>query len=318
MADIKQVYDFAVKWCDKFRDPKINYIELVDHYMADDCDALGFMMDCGNAFEQLFGKAVHDYEELDKIIDTVTDIKLLGSAIYSRWRYFNHWAYTGEEILEFKNRSWFILALIQLAMLAGENPFIFKGTPQKIRIVSNGIGYGPCPKPTDEVEQHITINSDGRVWFSSYAFGEGFGKYEKSQTKNYKIEKAVADNILNKITAYFSDEYDEIFATDIGSWEMEITNTESKAYKFRGSLCANFEVDGVDLSDLIRDSLELDDLYVFDGRFKPDKVNRITIDYHRVTKIKPQQPINEDTEYVTWDYTEQLIVDRESEIIEHT
>jgi hypothetical protein len=77
VEDLKQVYDFAVKWCDKFRNQKINYIELVDHYMANDCDALGFKMDCGNAFEQLYGKAAHDYEELDKIIDNVTDISLL-------------------------------------------------------------------------------------------------------------------------------------------------------------------------------------------------------------------------------------------------
>lgn len=297
VADMKQVHDFAVKWCDKFRDQKINYIELVDHYMADDCDALGFEMDCGNAFEQLYGLAVHDYEELDRIIDDVEDIYLLGSAIYSRWRYFNHWAYDGAEILEFKNRSWFILALSRLSMLTEENPFIFKGTPKKIRIVSNGIGYGPCPKPEDIVEQHITINSDGRVWFSAYEFGDGFGKYEKSQAKNYKIEKSVAENVLNTVATYFSNEYEEIFATDIGNWEMEIINTEGKVYKFRGSLCANFEVDGVDLSDLIRDSLQIDDLYVFDGRFKPDKVNRITVDYHRVTKIKPKQPINEEVEY---------------------
>ena len=36
MADMKQIYEFAVKWYDKFRDKNINYIELVDHYMADD------------------------------------------------------------------------------------------------------------------------------------------------------------------------------------------------------------------------------------------------------------------------------------------
>ncbi|MDD4378229.1 MAG: hypothetical protein PHH48_08850 [Eubacteriales bacterium] len=63
---MKEVYDFAVKWCDKFRDQKINYMELVDHNMADDCDALGLKMDFGNAFEQLYGKAVNDYEELEK------------------------------------------------------------------------------------------------------------------------------------------------------------------------------------------------------------------------------------------------------------
>ena len=53
----------------------------------------------------------------------MNDIDLLGSAIYSQWRYFNHWAYSGEEILELRNRSWFILELDRLAMLAGENLF---------------------------------------------------------------------------------------------------------------------------------------------------------------------------------------------------
>lgn len=82
-------------------------------------------------------------------------------------------------------------------------------------------------------------------------------------------------------------------------------------------MCAIFEVDGFDLSDLIRDALEIDDLYVFDGSFKPDKINRITVDYHSVTKIKPKQPIIKEASYLTWDYTEQLIIDRRSESIEH-
>ncbi|WP_243108047.1 PD-(D/E)XK nuclease family protein [Clostridium sp. JN-9] len=277
VADMEQVHDFAVKWCNKFQDQKINYIELIDHYMADDCDALGFNMDCGNAFSERYGKAINDYEELDKVIDDVNDIELLGSAIYSKWRYFNHWAYMGEEILEFKNRSWVILALSRLAMLTGKNPFIFEGTPKKISIVSNNISYGPCPEPSDEVGQHITINAEGRVWFSAYTFGGGFGQYEKDRTKNYKIGKEAAGKVLNAVAAYFSQEYDEIFATDIGDWQMELTNTDDETYKFKGSLCADFEVDGTDLSDLIRDSLEMDDLYVFDGNCKSDRVNRITV-----------------------------------------
>ena len=111
VADMKQIHDFAVKWCDKFRDPNSNYIELVDHFIADDCAALGFEMDCGHAFSEKYGQASSNHEILNRIIDDVTDIHLLGSAIYSRWRYFNHWAYDGAEILEPENRAWFILAL---------------------------------------------------------------------------------------------------------------------------------------------------------------------------------------------------------------
>lgn len=123
--------------------------------------------------------------------------------------------------------------------------------------------------------------------------------------------------MLNSISSYFSSEYDELFATDIGDWVMEITNTQGIVYKFRGSLCADFDVNGTDLSDLVREALGMDDLYVFDGNNKPDRVDRITVDYHRVTKIKPKQPVSEGVEYVTWDYSEKLILDRESETLEH-
>ncbi len=99
---------------------------------------------------------------------------------------------------------------------------------------------------------------------------------------------------------------------------MEITNTEGVVYKFRGSLCADFEVDGIDLSDMVRDALGMNDLYVFDGNNKPDRVDRITIDYHRITKIKPKTvPEGATWEYVTWDYTEKLVLDRKNETLEH-
>lgn len=162
MADMKQIHEFAVKWYDKFRDKKTNYIELVDHYMADDCEELGFVMDCGHAFSEKYDKAANDFEALERIIGKITDIPLLGSAIYSRWRYFNHWAYSGEEILELQNRAWFTMALSRLGELAECHMKRFKGTSQKVRIVSNNICYGPSPEPDDEVEQHIIINADGR------------------------------------------------------------------------------------------------------------------------------------------------------------
>ena len=295
MPDMKQIHDFAVKWCDKFRDQNINYIDLVDHFMADDCAALGFEMDCGHSFSEKYGQAANNYEALDRIIDDVTDIPLLGSAIYSQWRYFNHWAYDAAEILEPQNRAWFILSLSRLALLSGENPFIFQGTLKKIRIVSNNICYGPMPDSDDEVEQHLTINDEGRVWFSGYNFGHSGEGYEKARSKIFKIEKVATDRLLCAIAAYFGNEYDEIFATDIGNWEMELTNTEGTVYKFRGSLCADFDYEGIDLSDLVRDTVGMDDLYVFDGNCKPDVINRIALDYHR----------------------EHLIIDRETETLEH-
>ena len=93
------------------------------------------------------------------------------------------------------------------------------------------------------------------VWFSAYNFGSGFDGHEKSRSKIYKIEKDTAARVLNSIAQYFSTEYIEVFATDIGEWEMEITNTDGEVHKYCGSLIADFEVDGVDLSDMVREAL---------------------------------------------------------------
>jgi len=75
-------------------------------------------MDCGHAFVEAYGDAFNDFETLKKVIDNVMDVYLLGSAIYSKWRYYNHWAYSGNEILEPENRAWFVLALERLSKLA--------------------------------------------------------------------------------------------------------------------------------------------------------------------------------------------------------
>ena len=86
----------------------------------------------------------------------------------------------------------------------------------------------------------------------------------------------------------------------------------------RKQLFPDFETDGTDRSDMARDALGMDDLSVFDGNNEPDRVDRVTVDYHRITRIKPKAvPEGAAWEYVTWDHTEKLVLDRESETLEH-
>lgn len=58
--------------------------------------------------------------------------------------------------------------------------------------------------------------------------------------------------------------------------------------------------------------------YAFDRNRKPDVINRITLDYHRVTRMRPEcKPEDAEWKCVTWNYTERLIIDRETESLEH-
>ena len=268
MDEIKQIHNFAVKWADKFSDKTINFSELFERNMADDCAELGFEMDCGHTFFEKYGNAAYDHEALEKVIDDIEDIPLLGSAIYSRWRYFNHWAYTGAEISEANNRIWFLLALIRLAVLTGGSPFGFQGTLKKVCIISNNICYGSPPEPYDEVEQHIIINAEGQVWFSGYNFGNVSGEYEEARNNNFSITKESAEKLMIAISHFFSNQYIKIYETDVGYWILEMTNTEDVTYKFRGSLYADIVWNGIDLSNLVRDTVGMNDLYVFDGNCK--------------------------------------------------
>lgn len=66
---------------------------------------------------------------------------------------------------------------------------------------------------------------------------------------------------------------------------------------------------------MVRESLGMPGLFIFDGNEKPDVINRIEVFYHRHTKIEAK--ISEKMEYAIWDYTESLKLDRSTETIEH-
>ena len=40
---------------------------------------------------------------------------------------------------------------------------------------------------------------------------------------------------------YFGNEYDIDFVTDVGSWDLVLTNTEGKNYKMTGPLCHDLQ-----------------------------------------------------------------------------
>lgn len=136
---------------------------------------------------------------------------------------------------------------------------------QKIKIVSNNISYGLPPDQEDEVEQRMTINAKGQVWFSSYKYGDGFEAYKLGRKSYRKISKEKAKQILSLIEGFINSDHGELFAADIGDWKMTVTESENKTYEFNGSLCGGVELNGINISNLIRRSIPLQGLFAFDG-----------------------------------------------------
>lgn len=311
----EQIHAFANHYFDIFRDPKASNFQ-VEEGFAEKCFALGFEMDSGNSFCEKYPKAFNDYSELDKIIEEIDDPQFLGTAIFSQWRYITHWSYCSHPLDE-QYRPWFITAFGRLVTITSENnspPYVFHGNVKKVKIHSNNMGYGFLPREGTEVEQHLTITDDGRVWITRYAISEdlNFAKLTKTEQRQFKISSDKAKFLLDKYTKYFRDEYEISFATDVGSFEMQITDDEGKTAYFIGPLICEFEVDGYDLSQLTRDTVEDQTLFVFDNN-EFERIERITIDHEHKKKI-----VAADGQVVTWNPTNHIVIDRKTDTIEYT
>lgn len=89
---------------------------------AEDCRALKFEMDCGHSFIEAYGSDAFNEEkvrELNNVINRIDNIQLIGNALFSQWRYYNHWAYSLTEANE-DTKEWFLLLLRRLKSLCEE------------------------------------------------------------------------------------------------------------------------------------------------------------------------------------------------------
>ena len=197
-----------------------------------------------------------------------------------------------------------------------DEPKLFKGTLVKIKLISNSMCYGPCPMPDQEIEQRITITPT-HIWVSRYNYGEG-EPYKLRQRFDGRIARENGDAILKSIEDYFKNEECFIpYATDVGDWVLTLTNENDEDYRFVGSLISLGTLLD-DISQDMRKRLDMPFLYLFNGEDAQDKIDRITIEYGRVTKYdKPKDLSKADYEYITWDYSEKLTIDRETETIEY-
>ncbi len=109
--DKEKVHNFAIHWLGKYQDWETPDSELEERF-ASDCISLGFGMDCGESFKTAYSSdAFQNADDLKKIIGSVQDIRILGNAVFSQWRYFTHWACSAPD------REWFIIALSRLGEL---------------------------------------------------------------------------------------------------------------------------------------------------------------------------------------------------------
>ena len=118
----KDIINFAQKYIDffekKFGSDKSKDWFFGSDYFAKDCDALGFEMDCAIAFRAVDEESWPSSEVLKANLDKFTDINVIGSGLYSKWRAFNHWG-SPSEANEY-TKEWYLMLLRRLIFLCGQ------------------------------------------------------------------------------------------------------------------------------------------------------------------------------------------------------
>ena len=139
------------------------------------------------------------------------------------------------------------------------------------RIISNLMCFGPCPEPEDPVEQRLTISSTGRVWFSEYLYGNGYPeKYPLGRKIQLSIGKDKAAAILSKLADVRDSGMPLMRCTDIGTWEMTLTDIAGNKSKLSCSMCGLMS-EGIELSNYIQERIPIESLAVFGDNFDDEE-----------------------------------------------
>ena len=151
---------------------------------------------------------------------------------------------------------------------------LFRGKIKSLCLSTSPCLFWKPPEYGDDLEQCLTITANGNVKVSRIISG-GWDSDKENQTVNEKVKISPEDaaKILNRIRRYFSKEHDKFFATDVGSWDLKLTNTEGEVFRFSETTCVGDRRSSLSrVSKLIRQITGLEYVLGFDeeiqGGFK--------------------------------------------------
>lgn len=137
-----------------------------DEELSHEFDALGFMMDGGKSWRQIYrGDSFLEPFALLKVINEVEDIGLLGSILYTKWRYLTYGPFGGLDHFR-ENQLWFVFVLLRLSQLtAGEKDFHPMLEGQRVRKLRLKLVDGGriCFAPGRKLAETLTVWDDGHI-----------------------------------------------------------------------------------------------------------------------------------------------------------
>ncbi len=254
-----KIYAFASKWLDLYKSDDTPNWKLESSEFAEECRSLGFEMDSGKAFEDAYRCVTVSNEVMRNVCRMVTDIDLLGSGIFSQWRYWTHWGQ--RDLTEPDIREWFCYGLSRMVALSVFP--IFEGEIDKIVLESEESRFF-VPPFGSQISQRVTMHSNGKMALTRYYIGPDFEEGDNRKMNRYSNKPT--KKVMEYIADYFREYHEQYVIRDAGIWNIELTNTDGEIWCYSGSFCGGeVKAHFTDVSDFARRTLGIRDLWMFDG-----------------------------------------------------
>lgn len=128
----------------------------------------------------------------------------------------------------------------------------------KVKIHSDLRKEGQIYQVSDEVEQELEMNQDGKVSLHALSH-EGLPCWEEEK----EMSEEDAKEILHLISIYLENP-NQIKDDHVGQWTLEASYADGSIKKVSGPMLGKVEANGIDLTQLIRKKCPFLSLGVFD------------------------------------------------------
>ena len=204
-------------------------------------------------------------------VESISHIKALIQVILSHWRYITH--YSQDMLSSYLNREWFVVMLFRLISITNNkkyHPFLYHGKIDAIQISTLVI---------KENKEHpyletIAISNDNHVLIRQSNYDDLKEEFIPFQEEIILINNEDRVNIYKQFSKHFSQPYKTIRERKASKWIVNLTNEQGETFEFYGDLD---QCKQIDLSDLIREAVDQDQLLVMDNLMKPECIERLEV-----------------------------------------
>lgn len=145
---------------------------------------------------------------------------------------------------------------------------------RKFTLVTNVQGYGMRPEPGKEIEQHLTVSSNGRCSLASYGYDKDFCKHRLRSAPLLIPEENIM-SLLRLLRTRFVPDFKECFVAGCGKWTLSLTDSNNAKWIYCGAVLDDSFLEH--WSGCLRVMLHIPNLLALDGNPQQNLLTKVVL-----------------------------------------